>query len=547
MASQFLISPLPLEEQAALLRELLSTKNLTLSLDQALEACTALGLATGGDKTELARKLVAELRGRSLKTNHAFCVELVAKLCGGDSWMRLRQKLLTEAVEAGELAVYGVQLASLSDGDPGRVLTCESMADAATLILNFVGKIWPKEVVPSLGNFLLSQAMLALELEHPTHPWLTFRVMKVSRSEGEVEPLEFDDKEARNFCARLQRGLEFSHPGLLVMGVERSASLPFTYVLLPKLQQPTTGFDFVCRAPMELYMWLGSFELEYPTSPTPSGILPAKNGPVLFIPRWVNGMDGTEKVEPEDSLAEDLAKRLLRLQRTTGMTLTQFLTNIFSGAGQATAAHTFNRERFIEAMTAANLTVGDVATRCALTVNDVLRAQKYGYATSAVLQKLADAVGMTSPNELLRNDEQSSIGIRVEAGDVFLRGLKDSHAWRIVMGQTLVGKELEVAQAIAESLKEYVDLYQFAKEPMDHGGLGNLEPVDEATIAGHIQEQLDELRKMGLVVLIGRGLQYVNVNGDADQSAPIPMLTGTICVEREALLRKPDGFKVHSE
>ena len=89
--------------------------------------------------------------------------------------------------------------------------------------------------------------------------------------------------------------------------------------------------------------------------------------------------------------------------------------------------------------------------------------------------------------------------------------------------------------------------YQFTKEPIDHGGLGNLEPVDEATIAGHIQEQLDELRKMGLVVLIGRGLQYVNVKSDADQSAPIPMLTGTICVERESLLRKPDGFKVHSE
>jgi hypothetical protein len=548
-SSQFLVSPLSLDEQAAHLREWLSAKKLSLSQEKAVGVCAALALAVGGEKTELARKLGIEMRRRSFKVNHASCVEIVARMCGGESWMRMRQALLAQAAATGQLSRYFVQFAQPGGDDDGRFFPCESLADAGSLILEFAQQLVPTEVVPSVCSIQVTQTMLGLEFQHPTAPWLTVRVMKSPTSATSIEPLLFDDEEVRTFCTRVQRSLEMTHGGLLVMGAERSASLATTYMLLPKLHQPSTGFSHVCQTPMELYVWLGSFELEYPKEALPVGLLAARNGTVHLTPRWVNATDGTESLADNNpSLGEDLVKRLMRLRRTTGMTLTEFFSSIISGPGQAATSHQFNRERLAERMAMAGASVGSVAERSGLSVNEVLRAQRYGYGTPGVVQKLADAVGLASPNDLLPDDEQSSVGIRIETGEVFLRGLKDSHMWRFVMGDSLAGEELETAKNITESLKEYVELFQFGQVPMFRDPeLDKSEPVDEKTISGYIQELLDELNGMGLVVLVGRGLRFMPSFDQTDGAGPMAMLTGTICVERESYLRKPEGFKVHND
>ena len=543
MASEFLISPLSLDEQAAVLSELLKAKRRVLPIEQAASICVALGLATGGQKTDLAKKLAAELLRRSLKVNHASCVEAVAKLCGGENWMRLRQTLLTSPSGSPETAIYAVHVTATGEEGDGRVFSHASFGAAATFILEFVREAWPSETVPSLCNFEVRPHLVSMEFEHPTATWMTVRVMKFEDSEDISEPSKLSDEEVRIFCGRMQRALEFSHPGLLVMGAERSATLSSTHILLPRLQQPYTGFNYVCQATMELYLWMGSFDLGYPDEYGAPGVLAAQSGPVLFSPRWVNGLNGVESYEDTDSsVAVDLAKRLLRIRQVTRSNMTEFFSAIASGADLAAGAYQFNRMWLIEKMKTTGLSVMDVATRSGLTLNEVLRARKYGHASAEMLQKLADAAGFETPNELLADDDEPGIGIHIEDGLTFLRGLKNSQQWRIVMGNSLVGEELVSAQGIADSLKEYVDLYQFANSDWAHP-VEDEEPLDDVTMAGHIQVLLDELHHLDLVALVGRGLRYIKVPGSAKGAPPLAMQTSTLCIERESRLEKPVGFK----
>ena len=544
MASEFLISPFSLDEQAAILSGFLTAKRRPLPLEQAANAASALNLATGGNKTDLARKLATVLVGFGVKLNHAGCVEATAQMCGGENWMRLRQKLVTPAASPGSSA-YLLQMALTGQGN-GKVVSHESLADVATAILKLLKEAWPSEPAPGICNVEVRPQVLSLGFEHATAPWMTLRVFKAVTDGDELAPLAFDDAEVRAFCARMQRSLEFAHPGLLVMGAERSALLPATYLLLPQLQQPSTGFNYICQATMELYMWFGSLDLGYPKEAQPGGVLTAAGGAVLFKPRWVNGIDGRESFEDSDTaVAVNLAKRLARVQHLTKRSMTQFISTVCTGP-DATAAHRFNQTLLADRMHATGLQSETLAKLAGCSLNDVLRAQKYGYASTDLLQKLASALELKSPNELLPDDKESEIGIRVEAGSAFLTVLKDSHQFKLVMGNSLAGEELDVAQGIADSLKEYVDLFQFANGPLSPGADIPGEPVDEATIAGHIQTLIDELHEMGLVVLVAKGVRYVNTPGQGKGQPPLALLTGTICVDRESELQKSDAFKVQS-
>jgi hypothetical protein len=547
MASEFLISPLTLDEQAAVLSEFLTAKRRPLPLEQATKVATALNLATGGGKTELARKLAAELARYGVKLNHTVGVEAAAQMCGGENWMRLRQTLVTPVVGTQTAPAYLLQLALTGQGD-GRIVPHDSLAATADAILKLLREAWPNETAPAFCNIEVRPQVLSLEFEHPTAPWLTLRIFKAADGQDDLVSLAFEDAEVRTFCARMQRSLEFTHPGLLVMGGERSAVLPATYMLLPHLQQPASGFDYICQASMELYMWFGSLDLAYPKEPHTPGILAAVSGPVSFKPRWVNGLDGKETYEDTDTaVAVDLAKRLSRLQHLTKCTMTEFISTVCTGPGaSAAAAHRFNQDRLVERMQAASLSPAKLAELAGCTPNDLLRAQKYGYASTELVRKLSDALGFSSPNQLLPEPEESEIGVRVDAGAAFLKALKDAHQFKLVMGNSLAGEELEIAQGIADSLKEYVDIFQFASDPL--GSRTNIpgEPADEVTIAGHIQTLIDELHEMNLVVLVAKGVRYVNTPGQAKDQPPLAMLTGTICVERQSELQKPEAFRTRS-
>ena len=547
MASEFLISPLSLDEQAAVLSEFLGAKRRPLPLDQAIKVAAALNLATGGAKTELARELAAELTRYGIKVNHTVSVEAASQMCGGENWMRLRQTLVTPAVGTQAAPAYLLQMAPTGQGD-GSIVPQGSLAATADTILNLMREAWPKETTPAFCNIEVSPQVLSLDFEHPTAMWLTLRVFKAVDGQDDLVPLAFDDAEVRTFCARMQRSLEFSHPGLLVMGGERSASLPSTYMLLPHLQQPASGFSYICQATMELYMWLGSLDLVYPQEPHTPGILAAASGPVAFKPRWVNGMDGKETYEDTDTaVAVDLAKRLSRLKHLTKCTMTEFISTVCTGPGAAAAtAHRFNQERLAERMQAESLSPEKLAALAGCTLNDVLRVQKYGYASTDLVQQLSNALGFSSPNQLLPQPAESEIGVRVEAGAAFLKALKDAQQFKLVMGHSLTGEELEIAQGIADSLKEYVDLFQFANGPFSPDADGPGEQVDERTIADHIQTLIDNLQRMGLVVLVAKGVRYVRTAGQAIDQPPLALLTGAICVERQSELKKPDAFKTYS-
>jgi len=70
MASAFLISPFTEDVQAAVLSKYPTAKRCPLPFEQAGKVATTLNLASGGAKTELAKKLAAERARYGIALNH---------------------------------------------------------------------------------------------------------------------------------------------------------------------------------------------------------------------------------------------------------------------------------------------------------------------------------------------------------------------------------------------------------------------------------------------------------------------------------------------
>ncbi|WP_169803294.1 hypothetical protein, partial [Hydrogenophaga intermedia] len=159
-----------------------------------------------------------------------------------------------------------------------------------------------------------------------------------------------------------------------------------------------------------------------------------------------------------------------------------------------------------------------------------------------LIPKLAAALGLDHPNELLPPEKDQGTGIRIEDGAVFLRALKQTHVWRRVIGEGLLGKELDKVTHLAEALQDYVEVLQFRTGPFGKHvqDLDELEqPVDEASLARTVQELLDELTEMEVAVVVSTDIRFAGGSGRLKDMRGMPLHHGTLFFERVSMLKSP--------
>lgn len=205
--------------------------------------------------------------------------------------------------------------------------------------------------------------------------------------------------------------------------------------------------------------------------------------------------------------------------------------------------HAIDLAKLHTAVERLGLSPSDLADKTGLTLNSVLRLLKYGYAHVDEMPRIAAAMGINDPNELLPTKGEQAVGIRIESGEAFLRGLKDTHMWRRVIGEGLQGKEAEEVSGIAESLQEYVELLQFSESTLNGkvksaDGRG-LEPIDEGSLAIDVQDLLDQLDARGVAVLIARDVRFMKGAGDFSHMDKMPLHESTMYFEKTSLLQPP--------
>ena len=353
---------------------------------------------------------------------------------------------------------------------------------------------------------------------------------------------DIPEDEARLFCERMTRTLEYTYPGLLVANSLRSATLGPGYSFCPHLHQLSTGYKTTCWGDMELLPVLDGLGVRSAVRVVEGiFVLDTDEGPVELAPAWMSNADPSSRIgglTPEH--LNRLVNRMTRLRRLTGGSIAQLLAHIAAGPDGSTNCFPLNKGALESAMRAVNLSPKQLALLSEVQLNVVQRTLKYGYAHELLIPKFADVLGLDHPNELLPPVTDQGTGLRIEDGAVFLRALKQTHVWRRVVGDSLQGDELDQVTYLAEALQDYVEVLQFRTGPFSKHvqDLDALEqPVDEVSLAKSVQELLDELTEMGVAVVVSTNIRFAHDSGRLQGMRGMPLHHGTLYFERVSMLK----------
>jgi hypothetical protein len=550
MASVSVVSPLSLDQQTHVLLEFVCARGHELTDTAAANICASLRLGRPSGSSTASRRIEDALAAHGIHITHTVALEALAKLCGGPNWMRARQQMVLalegadQSAAAGETC-YWLQ-PSRPDGVPMELVLKRSLKELGPELLALAKSMWQSEATPALCTVGAGQKLVSFELEHPTAPWVTFKIWSFPVSPGgkELELLALPAKEVHALVGYLERALEYAFPGLLVVGGIRSRHLGPHYVFTPGIVDTETDFRQECASPLDCFVYLGNCEGDIDEQPDGSFLVPWNGQHLRVEPRWMSQETGSFQPAPmAASQLQSLLNRMARCRRVTGLDITHVVAANVHSDQNLNDVHSLDLTKLQAAIERLGLSPADLAGKTELSLNSVLRLLKYGYAPVDVMPRIAAAVDFDDPNELLPAKGEQTVGVRVEDGAAFLRALKDTHMWRRIIGEGLRGQEAEEVNGIAESLQEYVELLQFSegalREKVKFADGKGLEPVDETSLAIDVQELLDQLEARGVAVLMSRDVRFMRGRGEFAHMDKFPLHEGTLYFEKVSLLQRP--------
>ena len=556
MASVTVVSQLTPEEQTGRLLEFVREQGCSLQPSDGLAICKSLQLHLPTQSNIASRRLQEDLAARGISVTRSVCCEALARLCGGQNWMRVRQQMLSlasqRAQEEGVLCFCAHFVRE--DGATSEPVLKLAFHELTEAILKRVSEVWPTTPALALCTVAVGKQSMTLELEHADAPWISVRIwsFRSSRkySETYLPPLEdLPDSEVHAMLERVERTLEYTHPGLLVIGATRSARLPAHFLFTPDLQGE--GFRRTCAGAMDTYMWLGSCENEFSAVGDGTFTFSTSEGNVVLQPKWTSEQTAAVERGPLDARQlQSILNRISRLTRVTGLKMVEFIGHHAGGRGTwetgDAGAQQLDVQAIAKGMEEKSWRAQDLANASGLSLNAVLRVLRYGYAQVDLVPKLSSALGILDPNRLLAEEESDQLGLRIDDAERFIRVLRDTHMWRLVLGNGLQGDEGDEVSAIADSLKEYVELLQFESSVLKGNVKINdarlLEPLDKRTIVADVQGLLDQLDSQGIGVLVARNVRFMRGRGDFAHMNDMPLHQSTLFFEKVAHLQKPSVF-----
>lgn len=552
MASVPVVSYLSPEEQASRLLEFVHEQGGAIAPSDALAICKSLQLRIPTHSNVASRRIQEDLAARGICVSRPLACEALARLCGGQNWMRVRQQMMalaSQAAQAQSVLCFCVHF-QREDGVSSSPVVKLAFSELADVILERVRDTWPTDVSPALCTVAVGKQGLTIELEHSAAPWLSVRVWSFrsspEHSEANLPPLQdLPEAEVRAMVEKLERALEYTHPGTLVIGATRSEHLSPHFLFAPEITMRETGFRRVCDSALDTYLWLGSCDNEFSELQDGTYSVKTSEGQMLLEAKWRSEESGMAQSAPLGAKQlQAILNRTSRLKRLTGMKMTEFLGAHAGGkrAGDAVAQQ-LDIEPVVKGMETKGWSARDLAREAGLPLNTVLRVIRYGYAQVDVVPKLATALGISDSNKLLANEEGGQLGLRIDDAESFLRMLRNTHLWRMVLGEGLQGEEEEEVSAIADSLKEYVEVLQFEasifKGEVQTNDPRILEPVVEGRITSYVQEHLDELAARGICVLVACNVRFMRSSGEFAHMNNMPLNQSTVFFEKASLLKKP--------
>jgi hypothetical protein len=539
MAAIFVSSSLSIAEQGERLREFIGRQNQSLSTEASENIARSLHLSKRAQAQTLARRLRHALSAHGIAISYQAALEALAKVCKDTSWMRMRQRSLPFEGASGDQRAFCLKIAPAIGEEPSFSMK-QTLDAVATQLLGFVRSAWGRDAAtPALCTLNIGPQAIAIDFEHPTKRWFTAQIWLASVCGETASMLDLPHPEVRHFVRRTQSELEHTHPGLLVLGAVRSETLPPWYHFLPTLRNGASGAVFTCSSELEIFTAFDTLQIRCSTDGSGAQTLASNEGPITLTANWASGVDGCECQELVPALQlRSIVQRTTRLRRITGRSLLQLFVHASTGADEATDFHQFDRTLFEAKRRELGLSITEVAARAGISNNSALRFQKYGWVHVSVLPKLAEMLNIKDPNELASHSDDR-IGVRITSGSQFVQALQDTCYWRIILGDNLADDEKTRVAAIAEDLREYIDLLQFSRSPIFNKDHAHMDPLDPAVVDQSVQKLLDELSAMGIAAIIGREVYYATSDDDTERKSALPLPASALFLDKTSQLRRP--------
>lgn len=542
MASTNVVTSLPLAGQAAVLQSFVATQGASLTEAAACSICTLLSLEKPAEAKGLARKLKTALAAHGISVKHSHALEAVSKLCGIGSWMRTRQMMLALS-ESDEEQKYAIQAVE-NGADSSPIEIFGSLPAVASKLLEIVRQRMPAQVAPALCTLHRGPKAITVELERVGGPCLSFHIWAM-RPANDVYALgELPGAGVMEFGKRLERTLEYSHPGLFVAAATFCPSLPHWYYLTLLAHHKREQRSTIRTGDLEFFIALESIGLRSEAD-TDADTLTARGAhdELTFQAVWVSGEDDKTAMNPLLPVQfKSLVQRYFRLRRVSGMSFSDFFRRLAHGSDNAIDFFQIDTDEFENARKRIGLSLEDVARRTELPVTELLRIRKYGVVHETVIPALAAALELADGNALLPDEGAQSVGVHLQEGRVLLKALSDTHVWSTLISDNIVGEERETVEGLAESIRDYVELVQFSEGELGKA-MNNVEPVERERIAGDIQELLDELDEMGVAVLVSKSVRFAKGEGRLAGMNGMALHRSGLCFERKDKLEPK--FTVH--
>jgi hypothetical protein len=531
MASIKISSSLSLAEQAIILHSFVSRQGASLSSDEASKLCESLKLDKGNMAKQLARDLKQALLERSIAVTYSAALEAISQLCGLASWMRVKQSML-KLKPADDSMVYAVQVLANEEmlNEPFCVV---SLADVAEFVLKTIASVVPNQVVAGYCRVGRSRKALTIELEVEGPTWLTFHVFAMQPTDGRYELAELPSEAVIEFGHRLERTLEYHHEGLLVVGTVFNPSLPHWFHLNLRARHEREGTVMTIESEIEFFMALDGVQVQRDQDIDAAKLrVEGRQDALSFEASWQSGEDDDVAQSPvPQMLFTRLAQRYLRLKRVTGLTFDKFMLRVMTGEDKVGNLCRIDRDELDRQREQAGLSLADLAQAANLTVPSLLRLKQYGCLYQHRVPDLARALKVADPNVLLEEDDEERFAFRIQDGPTLLRAIKDTDWWATVISDNIPEDARDAASAIAESIRELVDLLQFSQGPSALPHDFDEPPINDDSISADLQECIDDLAAMGIAVLVSKTSRFLPGNPGLGHQH-LPMQRTDLCLEQ---------------
>jgi transcriptional regulator with XRE-family HTH domain len=425
----FRASALPPEE---LLKSLLASAAVAVSIEQAKTICVEAGLLNGGKTRTLARRLEREVAKLGFQLRHNYAMDVVSQITGKP----VRRSPQSEKVNARPMfqffvSVEGLEVASFS---------FDNLGDALDALLETVVVRMPDPQEPGIARLMKLPSALSIDIRLAESSWFEVSIFcfrEDSCVSGDLTPIFLDDDELRAAFRRTVAFLGEVRPALLI----RAGAVPQT---VPPWA--IAWFQLISVEDERRYPWSGEEGLFVFFDSHECDRVEIKNGIA-----YVHGRDGTYRIECKwrdvafarrdktycvevTEGVQDVWSRYLKYREAIGQSVQSALASIAGHHGSFWSL-VIDHDAMYMLMQQHKLDARQLAQKAGVAYREVKALDEKKHADPHLIAKLATALNV-EPDRFLELDQRAAGFVAIDL-EVFIELVKGTSEVLAVKGDSL--------------------------------------------------------------------------------------------------------------